>query len=306
MATDLNSNTPHGLIKPGTRVKTPAATRQNYFELFLKSREAMGVSVRTLQFYQERLSKIVVNIDYINVTREQIHGILNSIPPNKYGLSTRHATYRALKAFYRWLHYEYGITNPMEGLPAPILSKPILPSLTLVQVMDLLEKSPDLRSRAIIALLVESGLRITELSNLRLHDIDWESHTVRVMGKGRKEAEAPFGPLSEQYLKAWLKKNKGKADANGNIWGVTKSGIVSMLRRLEKTTGITCNPHTFRRTFAVLLRKAGVDIMTIQNLGRWESIAMVQRYTRSFTFRDSLRFYKAPLGPSADGGRRNG
>ncbi len=68
-----------------------------------------------------------------------------------------------------------------------------------------------------------------------------------------------------------------------------------MLRRLEKSSGLPCNLHTFRRTFACLLRKVRLDVMTIKDLGRWESLEMVQRYTRSVTFRDSLRFYKAPL-----------
>lgn len=281
---------------PGAVVTNWHTTGKNYHILFLKSREVTGVTARTLQFYKERLSKLVDTIDYINATREQIQDILNSIPPNKNGLATRRASYVAFKVFYRWLHCVYGIPNPMEGLPAPILGKPILPTLSHKQVMELLAKCPNLRNKAIISLFVESGLRLTELSNLELRDIDFESHTVRVMGKGRKEAEAPFGPLTGKYLKAWQKKNRGKADARGNIWGIKSCGIVSMLQRLEKTTGITCNAHTFRRTFAVLLRKAGVDTMTIQNLGRWESIAMVQRYTRSFTFRDSLRFYKAPLG----------
>jgi integrase len=69
-----------------------------------------------------------------------------------------------------------------------------------------------------------------------------------------------------------------------------------MLRRLKQRTSLPCNPHTFRRTFACLLRKAGIDSMTIKELGRWESLEMVQRYTRSITFNDSLKFYKAPLG----------
>lgn len=303
MGTDFNSNTQHQLVKPGTQANNRGCPRSNYFILFLKTREAMGVSGRTLQFYKERLAKLLLKMDTINVTREQIQEILNTIPPNKYGLATRHATYRALKTYYRWLNYEYGLQNPMEGLPAPILGKPILPTLTLIQVRELLEKSPNLRAKAIIALFVESGLRLTELSNLGFHDIDFESYTVRVMGKGRKEAEAPFGPLTKQYLKAWLQTNGGKTDTSGNIWDIKSYGIVSMLRRLQKATGIICNPHTFRRTFAVLLRKSGVDTMTIQNLGRWESIAMVQRYTRSFTFRDSLRFYRAPLGQDTERGQ---
>lgn len=69
-----------------------------------------------------------------------------------------------------------------------------------------------------------------------------------------------------------------------------------MLEQLGIETGLQCNPDTFRRTFACLLRKAGVDTMTIKNLGSWESFEMVKRYTRSVTFQDSMRFYKSPLG----------
>jgi integrase len=64
---------------------------------------------------------------------------------------------------------------------------------------------------------------------------------------------------------------------------------------ISAPTDLPCNPHTFRRTFACLLRKTGIDTMTIKELGRWESLEMVQRYTRSITFNDSLKFYKAPL-----------
>jgi len=69
-----------------------------------------------------------------------------------------------------------------------------------------------------------------------------------------------------------------------------------MLNDLEKETDLHCNPHTFRISFACLLRKAGVDTMTIKDLRRWESLEMVQRYTRSITFEDSMKHYKAPLG----------
>ena len=141
-------------------------------------------------------------------------------------------------------------------------------------------------------LFVESGLRLSELVNIKYEDINWDNRSIKIWGKGRKEAYAPFAQLSEQYVKAWL----GEHNPNGNIWGITKFGICVMLQRLEKCTDLPCNPHTFRRTFACLLRKAGVDTMTIKDLGRWESLEMVQRYTRSVTFQDSMKFYKAPLG----------
>ncbi len=69
-----------------------------------------------------------------------------------------------------------------------------------------------------------------------------------------------------------------------------------MLGRLEAKTGLKCNAHTFRRTFASILAKRGVDSLHIMRLGRWESIQMVERYTRSVRFEDSLEHYSAIVG----------
>ena len=251
----------------------------------------MGVSPSTLGFYKGRLVRFATQVNYPNASRQQIQHYLNSIPPNQNGFATRHASFRAIKTFYRWLYVEYGLNNPTLGLSAPILSKPILPAHERDQVLYLIEQARHVRDKAVIALFTESGLRLSELVNVGLKDIDWKNRTVKVLGKNRKEAYAPFGSLSEKYLKQWL----SEYQPDGNVWGLSKLGIISMLSRLEKVTGLPCNPHTFRRTFACLLRKAGVDTMTIKDLGRWESLEMVQRYTRSVNFQDSLRFYKAPL-----------
>jgi integrase/recombinase XerC len=213
-------------------------------------------------------------------------------PPNQYGLSTRHCSYRVLRTFYRWLENQYGLPNPMANLRAPILGKPILPSLTRVQIQYLLDSADCVRDRAIIATLTESGLRLSELANIKASDIDWQAKTIRTIGKGRKEAYAPFGGLSETYLREWL----SEYQPNGSIWGLNYWGITQMLKRLERQTGLKCNPHVFRRSFAVLLRKAGVDCLVIRDLGRWESVQMVERYTRSFNFNDAMKFYKGTLG----------
>jgi len=269
----------------------PNQPEKDYLALFLQSREAIGASPKTLRFYRQRLYQFAAEVDYLKATRQVIERYLKSIPPNCNGLATRHASFRAIKTFYRWLDAEYGHKNPLNGMPAPILGKPILPALSQDEVLFLIEQVSNIRDKAIIALFTESGLRLSELTNIKPSDIDWQNRIIRVLGKGRKEAYAPFGELSERYLKEWL----AHYNANGNIWGLNQWGIVSMLRRLEKATGLPCNPHTFRRTFACLLRKAGVDTMTIKDLGRWESLEMVQRYTRSVTFQDSLKFYRAPL-----------
>jgi integrase/recombinase XerC len=176
---------------------------------------------------------------------------------------------------------------------APKRPKLILPSLSKEQVQVLIEQAHCMRDKATISLFTESGLRLSELLNVRLTDIDWDSKLIRVLGKGNKEGYAPFGSLTEQYMKLWLEEYNPQPKQR--IWNIGFWGIKSMLDQLSVETGLTCNPHTFRRTFACLLRKAGVDTMTIKELGRWESLEMVQRYTRSFSFQDSMKFYKSPL-----------
>ncbi len=153
--------------RPGGKIK------RDYLSLFLQSREAMGVSPKTLRFYRERLSKFIRAVDYLRATRQDVQQYLNSIPPNHYGLGTRHASYRAIKAFYRWLNSEYGTSNPMEGMPAPILGKPILPALEKEEVLDLIEKTSSSRDKAIIALFTESGLRLSEMANIKLESLNW-------------------------------------------------------------------------------------------------------------------------------------
>jgi integrase len=262
-------------------------TAVDYLPLFLQSRQAMEVSPGTLSFYRVKLGRFLSGLDVDTARRQDIEAFLLQFrnPGN------RHAYYRAVKTFYNWRAETFGLPSPMKHMRAPRLGKLVLPSLTREQVLTLLGVVDNVRDKAIVALFTESGLRLSELANIKPGNIDWANRTIQVIGKGRKEAVAPFGPLTERYLRAWL----GEYEADGNIWGLNMWGISSMLRRLRQVTGLPCNPHTFRRTFACLLRKDGVDTMTIKELGRWESLEMVQRYTRSVTFNDSLKFYKAPL-----------
>jgi len=88
-------------------------------------------------------------------------------------------------------------------------------------------------------------------------------------------------------MREWLLQYQG----NGRLWDLKAWGIIEMLKQLRVKTGLPCNPHTFRRTFASLLAKRGIDSLHIMRLGRWESIAMVERYTRSVRFEDSLKLY---------------
>jgi len=170
---------------------------------------------------------------------------------------------------------------------APKVEKKILPSLTTEQVEYLINQVESVRDKAIISLFADSGLRLIELANIELRNIDWQHRLIKVKCKGNKEAYAPFGQRTEALLRDWLSRYK----TNGRIWDINHNGISIMLRRLMRSTGLPCNPHTFRRTFASLLAKRGIDSLHIMRLGRWESMVMVERYTRSVQFEDSMRLY---------------
>ena len=238
------SQVKHGIRPPSQRLidvleslqdsKVQKSQEIDYLALFLQSRTSMGVSDNTLRYYRERLSKFITNVDYTKASRVAIQRYLNSIPPNHNGLATRHASFRTIKTFYRWLNSQHGLPNPIEGMPAPILGKLILPSLTRKEVVKLIDTAENTRNKAIIALFTESGLRLTELTSIRPDCIDWSTNTIRILGKGRKEAYAPFGKLSSKYLREWFTQYEPN---NGNIWGMNEYGIASMLKRHTPPAG---------------------------------------------------------------------
>jgi len=259
----------------------------DYLTLFLRSRQVEEVSASTLLYYHRKLSRFMREVDSTTAIQTDIEQFLIQFtnPGNRYSY------YRALNVFFKWRNESYHLPNPMGNMKGPRLPKLILPSLSQEQVQLLIESANNARDRAIVALFTESGLRLSELTPIKVTDIDWNDRIVRVIGKGRKEAHAPFGECSEKHLRDWL----NQYQPTSNIWGLTTWGVTAVLRRLHVKTGLPCNPHVFRRTFACLLRKSGMDTMTIKDLGRWESIDMVQRYTRTVTFRDSLKHYRGPL-----------
>jgi integrase len=170
----------------------------------------------------------------------------------------------------------------------PKVEKKILPSLTTEQVDTLISIAANLRDKCIISMLTDSGMRLNELANIKAKDIDWESCTVTIWGKGNKQRKAPFSKKTAILLNDWLSHN----GHSPNIWGMNGRQIEWMLGTLEKQTGTKCNPHSFRRGFACNLHRKGLSTLDIMHLGGWSDLSMVLRYTRSITFEDCLKHYR--------------
>ncbi|GAG32072.1 unnamed protein product, partial [marine sediment metagenome] len=203
--------------------------------------------------------------------------------------------YRAIRAFCNWLYRQgYIKENPITRVDPPKMTRVILPSLTPEQVEYLIGCAENVRDKAIISLFADSGMRLNELLNVKESHIDWEAQTIIIWGKGGKQRKAPFTKRTAKLLIEWMKVtkvNKVSENVYINIWDMKRRGIQIMLYRLQEKTGLPCNPHTFRRTFASNLHRAGLDVEHIMRLGGWESLDMVLRYTRSVRFEESLRLY---------------
>jgi site-specific recombinase XerD len=165
----------------------------------MESRKAIGVSKSTLDFYKDRLGQA---FRYINnpygATYTDIQTYLNTIPPNDRGLSTRHCAYRAMKTFYKWLDNVYDFPNPMRKMQAPKLNKNIMPTLKLEEIKGIM-KTQSTRNKAIIALALAFGLRMSELARVNIEDIDWQEERIWTKGKGAKESYAPLQKFSQPY-----------------------------------------------------------------------------------------------------------
>ena len=138
------------------------------------------------------------------------------------------------------------------------------------------------RDKALLSFLWYSGVRVSEAARVRAKDFDWEEGIVIVLGKGNRYRKALAG---KGIVKDWFNEH--------DSFGLTSEGIQTVLKILSRETGIRCNPHSFRRGFAVHLVKSGLSTRVVQTLGGWESIAMVERYTKSLSFYDALQVYRA-------------
>ena len=256
---------------------------------FLKSRR-QGLSPQTLQFYEGYL-KHSGRVVGLNVTGQDITNFLNSLQCTNGG---KHAYFRTLRTFYSWLYsrksgYNLNLQdNPILMVDPPKLERRILPSLTEEQVETLINYVESVRDKCIISLLADSGMRLSELTNIKRDDIDWDSYTITIIGKGNKQRRAPFTAGTAKLLQLYLRDNH----TDGNIWGLTKHGIETVLKRLGQDTGIKCNAHSFRRGFACNLHRKGLSTLDIMHLGGWSDLSMVLRYTKSITFEDCLKHYR--------------
>jgi integrase/recombinase XerD len=247
---------------------------------FLNSRR-QGLSKHTLLFYQRCLSKAIG----INITPEGINNFLASLTCG----NGKFAYFRAIRVLCYWLHRHRHIEdNPIKLVDSPHVARKLLPCVTEEQVQILLDTANTLRDKCIVALLFDSGLRLSEIWHVNPNDIDWSTNTLKVLVKCNREAKAVFTHRTALLLKKYLSNGLNSE----SLFNMKPVGVQDVLSRLSKEVGFPCNAHSFRRGFACNLHKKGLSTLSIMHLGRWGSLDMVSRYCRSITFDDCTEQYR--------------
>lgn len=246
-----------------------------------------GLSQNTLEAYRRDLMQLdaFLGKDLCQIDEKDIIAFLESIDQRSSSSICR--TLVAIKVFYRFLRREGLAPNVTELIEGPKLWQ-LIPEVLDHDEVDLLLKAPDvstklgMRDRAILILLYASGIRVSELTNLNVSDVDERS--VRVMGKGKKERVVPIASLAREAIDHYLLTHRGEGEALFVSRTGRRIDRLAVWRRIKfyaKQAGImkTISPHTLRHSFATHLLDNGADLRIIQEMLGHVDIGTTDRYT---------------------------
>ena len=261
-----------------------------------------GLSRNTLEAYSNDVRKLAQYLndeavtDWKDVDQYVVRGYLASMQQENVTNTTRARNVAAMKSFFRFLYVEkLTDVNLAELLDGPRKEK-VLPKYLTIEEVERLLAAPDVttnngcRDKAMLELLYASGLRVSELINLRLTDVSFEMAYVRCFGKGSKERGIPLGQYALDALDRYI--NACRADVM-NSWqtdvlflnksgkGLTRQGFWKIIKKYGQEAGITADitPHVLRHSFATHLLSNGADLRAIQEMLGHADIATTQIYT---------------------------
>ncbi len=287
----------------------------NLIQGFKLSCQTEGLSPKTTEWYVSFVSRFIrflqsrdfpTNLE--NIRKAHIRDFIRYLqveartPHSDKPLSpaTVQGYVRSLKAFFAWTEKEeYSDGNIMRKIPVPKAPVKVINTFTNEQFIKLVElcrrdNGYGDRNLAILLLMLDSGLRVSECRDIELGDVDLESGSIRIRrGKGGKERIIPIGSMVQKTLWRYINRSRPQPLTSqvtslclsGRGLPLTRSGIQQMLRRCGKRAGISgvrCSPHTFRHTFAKSYLINGGDIFSLQKILGHSSLASVRTYLNLF------------------------
>jgi len=255
-----------------------------------------GLSNNTVKAYEADISSFFQWLDnedlkYKNLQEDHINQYISFLFQRKMRSSSVNRKISSIKSFYIFLVKRNFVKNsPLNDLVTPKQEKYLPESMSEAEV-DKLLNSPDVsnkienRDKAMIEMLYATGMRISELVNLKMTDVDMKRCVVKVFGKGSKERLVPFGETALDSLRSYLNEreqssskeiflsNRGKKMTRVAFWQRVK---VYLIRENLKNS---ISPHTLRHAFATHLLNRGADLRSVQLLLGHSDLSTTQIYT---------------------------
>lgn len=267
------------------------------YKSYLKLEKSL--SENTLEAYLRDLNKLEIfsNKNPIEITKSDVEEFLYQFAKESFAVRSQARLISSLKSFFGYLELEeWRSDNPAELLESPKLGMK-LPDTLSEEEIDKLIAAIDLslpegeRNRAIIETLYGCGLRVSELTELKLSDLFFEEDFIRVTGKGNKQRLIPISGYTVKYINLYREHvrshqviQKGFEDylfLNRRGKNLSRVMIFTIIKNLAERAEIRkkISPHTFRHSFATHLLKNGADLRSIQMMLGHESITTTEIYT---------------------------
>ena len=253
------------------------------------------LSSNTISSYYDNLKKFYLHFENKNILNLSTDEIRDFLYDDKVLARTRAHYLTVLNSFYNYLISENIINyNPTETIKLPKLAKKLPEFLTIEEVDKLLNINPvkiyDYRNIAMLETLYATGVRVSELCNIKLSDINYDDCTIKIFGKGKKERIVPINESSYNALidyinnyRPFLLKSKTSEFVFINNFGnpISRVGFFKILKKLCSDAGIQkdVSPHTLRHSFATHLLNNGANLRVIQQLLGHSNITTTQIYS---------------------------
>ena len=251
-------------------------TNEKFINSFLSAKEIEGCSQRTISYYKENIQRLISKLEkpIKGITTEDIRNYLSNYKEtNNCGSVTIDNIRRVFSSFFAWLEDEdYIIKSPVRRIHKVKTASIIKETFTDENIEKMRDECKNIRNLAIIELLISTGMRVGELVNLNIEDLNFEDRSCIVQGKGNKQREVYFDARTKIHLMQYLniRKDDNKAlfvSKNKPYQRLSISGIELIVRKIGSKTDINrVHPHKFRRTLATMAIDKGMPVEQVQKL----------------------------------------
>ena len=250
-----------------------------------------GLSQNTIDAYRRDLSDFSKGIEDIkSVNRMTISSYVRSLRERKYAPTSVIRKVASLRGFFKWVTSSGIIKkNPAATLEQPKMPQRLPKVVSVKEIEEMLRNNLSPLEHIVMELLYSCGLRVSELVNLKLNDIDLASKYVRCFGKGSKERIIPLGEVAKTVIKEYLPQrellikkynlNTKRLLIRENGHFISRQDVYNFIHAQGKVIHKNISPHTLRHSFATHLLENGADLRVVQELLGHSDVSTTQLYT---------------------------